>query len=171
MSRFPRRSGAAARIAIGLVVLGAPFLAANAAQGAMGTSKTLSLSSINRPVLTSVSIGLPGLVSYCFATPNNQAITSLGGYEESWHHNPVTVTQESNQCVQATFDNVQWEQYSYGGVNEDAVFAIVSGNPIGNEEDGAPLNGSNSHNGTRGFTTGNDLQTVLRPGSNRMAFV
>jgi hypothetical protein len=180
MLRFPSRARSLARLAVGLVALGAPFLGASVAQGALGTSTTLSLGSINRPVLTSVTAtGDTGLVSYCFATPSSLAVTGpyvttdfwLGGYDDSFRQEPVTVSQESNNCVQATFAQGQRTQDSYGGVEEDATFVIVGGSPIGNEADGAPLNGSVSHNGTRGLTTGPDLQTVLKPGSNRLTFV
>jgi hypothetical protein len=180
MFRFPRRARSVARIAVGLVALGAPFLGASVAQGALGTTNTLSLGSINRPVLTSVTAtGDTGLVSYCFATPSSLAVTGpyvttdfwLGGYDDSFRQEPVTISQENNNCVQATFAQGQRTQYSYGGVNSDAVAVIVGGSPIGNEEDGAPLNGSVSHNGTRGLSTGPDLQTVLKPGSNRLTFV
>jgi hypothetical protein len=180
MFRFPRRARSLARLAVGLVALGAPFLGASVAQGALGTTNTLSLASINRPVLTSVTAtGDTGLVSYCFATPNSLAVTGpyattdfwLGGYDDSFRQEPVTVSQESNNCVQATFAQGQRTQYSYGGVEEDATFVIVGGSPIGNEADGAPLNGSVSHNGTRGLSTGPDLQSVLKPGSNRLTFV
>jgi hypothetical protein len=180
MLRFPSRARSLARLAVGLVALGAPFLGASVAQGALGTSTTLSLGSINRPVLTSVTAtGDTGLVSYCFATPSSLAVTGpyattdfwLGGYDDSFRQEPVTISQENNNCVQATFAQGQRTQYSYGGVEEDAVAVIVGGSPIGNEEDGAPLNGSVSHNGTRGLTTGTDLQSVLKPGSNRLTFV
>jgi hypothetical protein len=179
MSRLHWQGRSLARLAIGLVALGAPFLGAQIAQGALGTSQTLSLASINRPVLTSVTAtGDTGLVSYCFATPNGLAVTGpyattdfwLGGYDDSFRQNAATISQESNNCVQATFAQGQRTQYTYGGVESDAVAVIVGGSPIGNEADGAPLNGSVSHNGTRGLSTGPDLQTVLRPGTNRMTF-
>ena len=83
--------------------------------------------------------GDTGLVSYCFATPSGLAVTGpyattdfwIGGYDDSFRQEPVSLSQESNNCVQATFGTGQRTQYSYGGVNTDATFVIIGGSPIG----------------------------------------
>ncbi len=172
-----------ARIVVGLVAL-VSLLAVSSAQGSMGTSKTLLPT--NRPALTSVTISGPN-VNYCFATPAGQAITgtgpggaysvsdfSLGGYAYDTSENPFggTVVQLNNSCVQATFPDGELAKYSYGGVAANAVNANIGGSFQGNLRDSLPLIGSDSHNGTRGLTTGPDLQTAIVDGANsRISYV
>jgi hypothetical protein len=179
MSRFPRR-GRIARLALGLVALGVPLVGANTAQAALGTSSTFTPQ--NRPFLQSVTITGPGLVNFCFGTSGGQAVTAPGGtydpndfrvagYKNTGNQAAATVAQFNNNCVQASYALGQLSEYSFGAVDDNAVVAIISGNPVGNLEDAAPLIGSSSNNGTRNFTTGLDLVNVLSPGSNRLAFV
>jgi hypothetical protein len=169
------------RTAVGLAALAASLVGAGSAQAALGTSPQFAPQ--NRPYLTSVTDqGGTGLVNFCFGTSGGQAITApaggynpndflLVGYDESDDQNADTVAQLNNNCLQATFGGTQTTEFSIGQVDNDAVVAIISGNPVGNLNDSAPLIGSSSTNGTRGFTTGLDLVNVLSPGSNRLAFV
>jgi hypothetical protein len=185
MSRFPRR-GRLAGLALGLVALGVPLVGASSASAAMGTSPTFVPQ--NRPALVSVTDqGGTGLVNFCFGTSGGQAVVpepppggtgaydpndfALGGYDDGNVQPAATVSQLNNNCVQATFALGEIGEYTYGTVNDSAVVAIIAGNPVGNLQDSAPLIGSSSNNGTRGFTTGLDLVNVLSPGSNRLAFV
>ena len=180
MTRIPMR-GRAARLAVGLAALGVPLLGANSAQAALGTSNTFVPQ--NRPALVSVTDqGGTGLVNFCFQTSGGQAITappggyvaanfSIRGYDESTENDAATVAQLNNNCVQATFASGEIGEYSIGRVLGTSVVAIIAGNPVGNLSDGAPLIGSSSNNGTRGFTDSLDLVNVLSPGSNRLAFI
>jgi hypothetical protein len=169
------------RLALGLTALAVPLFGAGTAQAALGTSPQFAPQ--NRPYLTSVTDqGGTGLVNFCFGTSGGQAITApaggydeddffITGYDESNDNDADTVAQLNNNCVQATFASAEIGEYSIGQVDANAAVAIIAGNPVGNLEDSAPLIGSSSNNGTRGFTTGLDLVNVLSPGSNRLAFV
>jgi hypothetical protein len=169
------------RIAFGLAALAASLLGASSAQAALGTSPQFAPQ--NRPYLTSITDqGGTGLVNFCFGTSGGQAITApgggydpndflLNGYDNAVSQSAATVSQLNNNCVQVTFALGEIGEYSVGNVFPNAVVAIISGNPVGNLTDSAPLIGSSSNNGTRGFTSGLDLVNVLSPGSNRLAFV
>jgi hypothetical protein len=176
---------------VGLVALGAPLLEASAVQGAMGTSKTLLAQ--NRPSLISVTVAGPAGVDYCFATPAGETIQPpaggyvpgdfwVGGYDQESFQAATAIVPQSSRCVQASFGGgIDLPSYSYGGVdgatvtspaNAPAVVANIGGSLKGNLADSAPLNGSTTHNGTRNFTTGPDLQTALVDGpNNRIGYV
>jgi hypothetical protein len=170
-----------ARIALGLVALAAPLLAASAAQGAIGTSKTLLTT--NRPDLTSVTVSGPATVDFCFDTgidPNGGSFPAvmnsfdLGGYDaetvtpDAVH---VSANRLNGNCAQVTYD-ANIPKYSIGTVAAGAVLGFESGGPVGNLDDSAPLIGSDAHNGTRGLTAGPDLQTVIRDTiNNRITYV
>jgi len=166
---------------LGLVALGVPLVGASSASAAMGTSPTFAPQ--NRPYLTSITDqGGTGLVNFCFGTSGGQAVTApggtydpgdfaLGGYDDGNVQFAATASQLNNNCVQVTFADGEIGEYTYGTVDDSGVVAIIAGNPVGNIADSAPLIGSSSNNGTRGFTTGLDLVNVLSPGSNRLAFI
>jgi hypothetical protein len=171
-----------ARIAVGLVALAAPLFAASAAQGAIGTSKTLLTT--NRPDLTSVTVAGPATVNFCFDTNIDPVggsfagvanLFDLGGYDEDTL-TPDAVHVSANrlnaQCAQVTYASVDIPKYSIGTVAANAVVGFESGGPVGNLDDSAPLIGSDAHNGTRGLTTVPDLQTVIRDTTNnRITYV
>jgi hypothetical protein len=176
-----------ARIAVGLVALAAPLFAASAAQGAIGTSKTLLTT--NRPDLTSVTVAGPATVNFCFDTnidPNGGSFPAvansfdLGGYDEDTqtpNAAHITANRLNATCAQVTYTNnnggaIDLTKYSIGTVQANAVLGFESGGPVGNLDDSAPLIGSDAHNGTRGLTAGPDLQTVIRDTTNnRITYV
>jgi hypothetical protein len=168
-----------ARIAVGLVVLGAPFFGASVVNGAMGTSHTLITQF--RPDL--VSVTTPGnsgstTANFCFSKDLGIAggasgdDFTIGGYENDEQVGADSIAQISTRCIEATYTNSDTNDlkaYSYGQIDQGTVQSSSGGGV--NLEDSAPLNGSTSHNGTRGFTTGPDLQVAqLRPSQNQIAY-
>jgi len=175
---------------VGLVALGAPLLGASAAQGANGASQVFTGPQVNRPVVVSATPGLPGLVRVQFFTNGGAAIAPFGGgsylpdnfqltgYDDSFDLHALTAEQADNSTIVLSFGTEsQLSQYTNLHIDEDTVQANVTGSPQGNESDSIPFNvptASATKNGTRGFSTGPDLQTILRGadvGGNRMAFV
>jgi hypothetical protein len=167
---------------VGLVALAAPLFAASAAQGAIGTSKTLLTT--NRPDLTSVTVAGPATVNFCFDTnidpvggsfPGVANLFDLGGYDEDVvtpNAVHVTANRLNATCAQVTYASVDIPKYSIGTVEANAVVGFESGGPVGNLDDSAPLIGSDAHNGTRGLSSAPDLQTVIRDTTNnRLTYV
>ena len=82
----------------------------------------------------------------------------LNGYDGQKPLSADSIAQINNNCIEATFtDDFENDlvAYSHGTVLEGAVEADEGGGE--NFTDSTALNGSNSNNGTRGFTTGPDL--------------
>ena len=179
MSRFSKRARLA-RIAVGLTALGASVMGASVAQGAMGTSTTLITTA--RPDL--VSVTTPGsqggpTADFCFSKGLGVASTGtpedfeLGGYDDDNELEANSIAQLNNFCIEATFtddDQNDLVSYSLGTVQEGAVEADEGGGE--NLEDSTALNGSDTNNGTRGFTVGPDLQqVVIRQSQNQIDYV
>ena len=136
MFRFPRRIPPVARIAVGLVVLGAPFFGASVVHGAMGTSHTLITQF--RPDLVSVTTpGSSGSSTANFCFSKNLGIAggatsdgfTIGGYENDEQLGASSIAQVSDRCIEATYtdsDSNDLKAYSYGQVGEDQVQASPS---------------------------------------------
>ena len=169
-----------ARIAGALAALGASLLGASVAQGAMGTSTTLITTA--RPDL--VSVTTPGsqggpTADFCFSKGLGVASTAtpdlfeLGGYDDDNELEADSIAQINNFCIEATFtddDQNDLVSYSLGRVQEEAVEADEGGGE--NFDDSTALNGSDTNNGTRGFTIGPDLQqVVIRQSQNQIDYV
>ena len=89
------------------------------------------------------------------ATPD---LFQLDGYDDDNALEADSIAQINNFCIEATFsddDANDLVTYSHGEVDEDAVEADEGGGE--NFTDSTALNGSDTNNGTRGFTSGPDL--------------
>jgi hypothetical protein len=182
MNSFTKRRYLASIVAT-LGALGASLFGAAAAQGALGTSNTLITS--NRPDL--ISVTTPGAQSgsiaadFCFtkglgiAGGASAGDFSLGGYDaDEGYLAGDDFNQISNFCIEVLFNgspgvNDDLVAYTFGQVAAGAVVADTGGGA--NLADSAPLNGSNTNNGTRGFTVAPDLiLTDTRPAQNQIAY-
>ena len=165
---------------VGLAALGAVVTAVPVAQGAMGTSNTLITTA--RPDLESVTTpGSQGgpTADFCFskglgiASGGNESDFLLGGYDGEKLMPAESIAQLNDNCIEATYTDDQVNDlvaYSFGQVLEGAVEANEGGGD--NFTDSTALNGSDSNNGTRGFTTGPDLVDVdVRPSQNQIDYV
>ena len=168
------------RLGSALAALGASLAAPSLAQAAMGTSTTLITTA--RPDL--VSVTTPGsqggpTADFCFSKGLGVASTAtsdlfeLGGYDDDNELEADSIAQISNFCIEATFSDDATNDlisYSHGLVEEGAVEADEGGGE--NFTDSTALNGSDTNNGTRGFTTAPDLQqVVLRPSQNQIDYL
>ena len=97
----------------------------------------------------------------------------LGGYDSEKLQEADSIAQLNNFCIEATFTDSTANDlvaYSFGQVLEGAVEADEGGGE--NFTDSTALNGSDTNNGTRGFTTGPDLQqVVVRASQNQIDYV
>ena len=170
----------AARLVVSVAALGASLMGVSVAQGAMGTSTTLITTA--RPDLTSVTTpGSQGgpTADFCFskglgvASAGTESDFILNGYDSQKEMEADSIAQINNFCIEATYTNSDENDlvaYSFGTVLEGAVEADEGGGE--NLTDSTALNGSNTNNGTRGFTTGPDLQFVqIRASQNQIAYV
>ena len=179
MSRFSKHARLA-RIAVGLTALGASVMGASAAQAAMGTSTTLITTA--RPDL--ISVTTPGsqggpTADFCFtkglgvASGASPSDFLLGGYDGEDLQEADSIAQLNNFCIEATFTQDDFNDlvaYSFGQVLEGAVEADEGGGE--NFTDSTALNGSDTNNGTRGFTTGPDVQQVtIRASQNQIDYL
>lgn len=156
------------RLAVGLVAAAIPLVGASAAQAAMAGANPLTTTA--RPDLRSVTLTGTG-AQFCF----NKVITSVpnvggfyvGGYRADNFTRSINAT-ASGMCVTATIPGAT-AQDSFGQVAEGAV--RTTGN-LGNRADSTALNGSTTHNGTRGLTTAPDLTgvSVVQTGPQQIAF-
>jgi hypothetical protein len=184
MDLFSIRRRSLARIGATLAALCASLIGAAAAQGALGTSNTLITS--NRPDL--ISVTTPGSQSgsiaadFCFtkglgiAGGASAADFALGGYDSDEFMPGDDFNQISNFCIEVLFNGSNGDgsddlvAYTFGQVAEGAVVADAGGGA--NLADSTALNGSNTNNGTRGFTTGPDLiLNDIRAAQNQIAYV
>jgi len=168
-----------AYLARGTVVAAAfavPLLASASAQAALGGASPEKTS--NRPDLVSATLLSGGSVDYCFdKTIANAALVGtnfeLGGYR-SVNVFPANggaaletaiPSTPADSCVRANFTSAAGDlnQYTIATVLKNAVVAN-GGTPIadGNSfTDSVQLTGSNTHNGTSGFTIAPDLTGVI----------
>ena len=180
MNRLRRRGRTAARLAITVTALGASLMGVSVAQGAMGTSTTLITTS--RPDLLSVTTpGSQGgpTADFCFskglgvASGGSETDFLLGPYDDDNLMEADSIAQLNDTCIEATYTDPETDDfpaYTYGQVMEGAVEANEGGGA--NFTDSAPLNGSDTNNGTRGFTDGPDLQNVvIRQSQNQIDYV
>ena len=169
-----------ARVVGALAALGASFVGASVAQGAMGTSNTLITTA--RPDL--VSVTTPGsqggpTADFCFSKGLGVASGAtaeqfeLDGYDDDNQLEADSIAQLNNFCIEATYsddDRNDLVSYSHGKVEEGAVEADEGGGE--NFADSTALNGSDTNNGTRGFTVAPDLQqVVVRQSQNQIDYV
>ena len=161
------------RTGVAVAMFGAILALPPIAHGAMGTSTTLITTA--RPDL--VSVTTPGsqggpTADFCFSKGLGVASTAtpglfqLNGYQDNTSLTADSIAQTNNFCIEATFTNPNRDDlvvYTNGHVREGAVEADEGGGE--NFEDSTALNGSDTNNGTRGFSTGPDLQQVVVRGS------
>ena len=97
----------------------------------------------------------------------------LGGYDGDVQNEADSIAQLNNFCIEATFTTANEDDlvvHSFGQVEEGAVEADEGGGE--NFTDSTALNGSDTNNGTRGFTVAPDLQqVVVRPSQNQIDYV
>src|SRR3954468_7447131 len=162
MFSFPKRARAA-RIVVGLVALGAPFLGASLAQGSIGTGNQVTT---NRPdIRTATIIPTFNEVETCFDGPidigpngPNPGQTGVGGYISGpgAFSGGSALSKSSANCVQAQYaGSVDLQAATYAGVLPAVVKNSVGS--LTNLADATPLIGSTTKNGTRGNTAGPDL--------------
>jgi hypothetical protein len=166
----PRSRARAARIAAGLVALAVPFAGASLAQGAIGTSSPVTT---DGPDIRSATITTP-LVTVCFDQPVDLNGPSAPGdivltpYENSTFQGGTAPVSLGNNCIRSTFPG-DLSQYTVATVQPGVVRNEADVTP--NLTDSTPLQGSDTQNGTRGNTTGPDLESVIVLGpENQMAF-
>jgi hypothetical protein len=166
----PRKRARVARLTAGLVALAVPFVGASAAQAAIGTSNPVTT---DGPDLRSATITEP-LVTVCFDGPVDLNGPSPPGdivltpYENSAVQGGTAPVSLGNNCIRSTFP---------GDLSSYTVATVLAGT-VRNEADvsvnltdSTPLLGSDTQNGTRGNTTGPDLESVLVLGpENQIAF-
>src|SRR3954468_2610844 len=103
MFSFPKRARAA-RIVVGLVALGAPFLGATAAQGSIGTGNQVTT---NRPdIRTTTIIPTFNEVEYCFDGAAGLAAGGpfqVGGYVSTPQTTGSPASKSSANCVQSQY--------------------------------------------------------------------
>lgn len=173
-----------AYLARGTVVAAAfalPLLASASAQAAIAGASPEKTS--NRPDLISATLS-GGSVEYCFdKTLTNTALTPadfvLGGYR-SLNVLPAggavvetIATTPANSCVRAAFPLSDLTQYTIATVLPGAVTANggTAGLDGNNFSDSTPLTGSNTHNGTSGFTIAPDLiGAIVDTGFNQISY-
>jgi len=167
------------RAAVAAAVFALPALGAGAANAAVAGAPHEVTS--NRPDLVSATIlaAVPRSVDFCFdktlQSTSGSDEFALGGYRsanqtfddgyalETSLAPPAGLPADS--CIRAHFptDAGDLSQYTIGTVTADVVHTN-GGPPTADENnitDSTPLTGSNTHNGTSGFTAGPDLASVI----------
>ena len=177
MSSFPRRSRSLARIAVGLVALGVPLLAVSSAQAAMGTANQVTTT--NPDVRTATILPLFNEVEVCFDGPIDlapgagAATITVDGYLAqnalSVATGPPTIT--SANCAKSQFPgSTNLEATTFTHVFAGGFKNLT--NSQTNLTDSLPLNGSTTHNGTRGNSSQPDQTgVVVNEGQNQIAYL
>src|SRR3954449_9675177 len=142
MFSFPKRARSVARIVVGLVALGAPFLGASLAQGSIGTGNQVTT---NRPdIRTTTIIPTFNEVEYCFDGPVDLQAGGpfqVGGYVSTPQTTGSAASKSSANCVQSQFAGTfDLQSATYGRVAAGALKNSVGS--LTNLADSAPLVGS-----------------------------
>jgi hypothetical protein len=159
-----------ARLAVGLVALAVPFAGASAAQAAIGTSNPVTT---DGPDIRSATITEP-LVTVCFDGPVDLNGPSAPGdilltpYQNSLTQFGTAPVSLGNNCIRSTFPG-DLSAYTVATVFADTV--RNEADVTTNLTDSVPLLGSDTQNGTRGNSTGPDLESVIVLGpENQIAY-
>jgi len=167
-----RKRARTARLAVGLLALAVPFVAASVAQGAIGGTKPANTTA---PDLQSGNIVAGNFVQVCFDQPvdvtgdGGPGSVRIGGYKTSENSSPPpsvgswalgsTPVSLGNNCIRTQVGATDLEAYTV--VSIDAGVVKNEADATTNLEDSAPLVGSTTKNGTRGNITGPDLQSTI----------
>src|SRR6266540_6433042 len=123
MSSFPKRSRSVARIAVGLVALGVPFMAVSSAQAALGTAHPVTT---NTPDLrTATILPLFNEAELCFDAPIDLAPGAAAGdiQVDGYLSQPALAfggapVITSSNCVKAQFPgSINLEATTYARIN------------------------------------------------------
>ena len=167
-----RERARTARLAAGLLALAVPFVAASVAQGAIGGTSPAKTAA---PDLVSGNVVAANFVQVCFDQPvdiNGGTAEAgdlrVGGYKTSEANTPPSVgawalgsapVSLGNNCIRSQIGETDLEA--------STVISVAAGtvrnetDETTNLEDSAPLIGSTTKNGTRGNSTGPDLQSTI----------
>jgi hypothetical protein len=151
-----------ARLAVGLVALAVPFVGASVAQGAIGQSTPPSTAA---PDLVSANIVGANFVQVCFDQPVDLAPGAgpgdvlVGGYKSGVFTPGIQIVSLGNNCIRTQITASDVEAYTIVTVAAGTV--RNEADVTENLTDSTPLLGSDTQNGTRGNTTGPDLQNVI----------
>jgi len=175
MSSFPKRARSVARIAVGLVALGATFLAVSPAQGAIGTANQVTTRLPD--IRTATFQSLFNEEEVCFdatidlVAPANGQVQAGGYISTSLTGGAAPVLSQDN-CIKSQFSttNQDLAKATYVRVVANVVkLHNAAGNNIA---DAAPNIGATTHNGTAGNTTGPDLQlTAPNTAQNQLGYI
>lgn len=157
-----------------MVAAAVPLVAPVAANAAMGGANALTTSL--RPDLRSATVQSTNAVDdtttvrACFSKPiaslPQAALFAIGDYKDDDAGDDLHATsavRSSANCADAVFPNDDATQFTYltalgsDGTAPDSGISAVSTNGFGNIQDSTALIGSNTHNGTRGFSSAPDL--------------
>jgi len=163
------------RLVVGLVALGVPLVAVPTVQAGIGSSNPVTT---NRPDLRSATI-LPifNEVELCFDTTSGAIVANaaagqiqVGGYVPNSISPGGGAVNSQDNCVKNQYGgNTDLQSATYAHVNAGTVKNQVG--PLTNLADSRPLIGSVIKSGTRGFTTGPDLQiTLINTAQSQMGF-
>jgi hypothetical protein len=161
-----------ARLAVGLLALAVPFVAASVAQGAIGGT---SPAKTTGPDLVSGNIVAANFVQLCFDQPvdvtgdGGAGSVRIGGYKTSENSSPPPSVGSwalgsapvslGNNCIRTQVGATDLEAYTVVSIDEGVVKNEADATT--NLEDSAPLIGSTTKSGTRGNSTGPDLQSTI----------
>jgi hypothetical protein len=173
-----RKRASLARFAVAAAALLVPLVGAGAAQAAIGTSH--GLITTNRPDFVSATIVNATQADYCFSKDTDAAAAFsaddflVGGYKSATSALPATsAVRVTARCWRATFGTTgDLNQFTVAHLRANTLRPLQAGAVANNLDDSVPLIGSQSHAGTRGFTTGPDLQTTsVDTVANQMTYV
>jgi hypothetical protein len=173
-----RKRASVARFAVAAAALLVPLVGAGAAQAAIGTSH--GLITTNRPDFVSATIVNATQADFCFSKDTDAAAAFsaddflVGGYKSATSALPATsAVRVTARCWRATFGTTgDLNQFTVAHLRANTLRPLQAGAVANNLDDSVPLIGSQSHAGTRGFTTGPDLQTTsVDTVANQMTYV
>jgi len=184
MSRFPRR-GRLARLAVGVVALGAGAVGATTALAQMGTSSNY----VTTTRADLVSVTTPGFngvdsANFCFRGPLGFVGTQATNYTLLGYNNDEFLRGDfvsqlggaNTNCVVVDYNNDDTNDLRSYSAGQVAQGAVTKAGGSDNLIDSVPLNVGGAfgpqHNGTRGFTIAPDLQLAqVRSGQNRIGYL
>jgi hypothetical protein len=155
---------------VGLVALAVPFAGGAVAQGAIGTSNPVTT---DGPDIRSATITEP-LVTVCFDQPvdlngpSDPGDIRLTPYDNAAFQAGTAPVSLGNNCIRSTFPG-DLSSYTVASVAAGTVRNEADVTP--NLTDSTPLLGSDTQNGTRGNSTGPDLESLIVLGpENQIAY-
>jgi hypothetical protein len=177
MSSIPKRARSVARIAVGLVALGATFLAVSPAQGAIGTANQVTT---RLPDLrTATYQSLFNEEEVCFDQTIDLAVPApgagtvqAGGYISISLIGGTAPVLSQDKCIKSQYSTTDVDLAAATFVHVDANVVKLHNAAGNNIADSAPNIGATTHNGTRGNSTSPDLALIApNEAQNQLGFV